>query len=374
MPEPDATGVEARARFDRVRYSQTWEDPEALLDALEVQPGDRVLSIAAGGDNSLALLLGDPAEVVALDLSEAQLALVELKIQAIRRLWEHREILGFLGVAPMPGRERLRLYRRGLRPWLSLSARGFWDRGAEGLARGVIHLGKLERYFRIFRRVVLPMVHSRSTILELLEERGQAEREAFYRDRWDTPAWRAMFRVFFGRRLLGRLGRDPEFFRYVTTRDVGSELLARARAGLTVLPTHDNYFLRYIVLGQYCRAWPCPDEHLPFIYRQANLELVESRIDRVVLVPGSLERYLPRVPAGRFERHNLSDVFEYVSARETAALFRELGRVTTPGGRVAYWTLLVPREPPHGLESVRRLDGSRAKTFFYRSLEVYRAP
>src|SRR5437773_3458117 len=66
--------IEERARFGYVRYANCWEDANVLCDALEPAPGKRILSIASGGDNSFALA-ADGAHVVAVDLSEAQLAM-----------------------------------------------------------------------------------------------------------------------------------------------------------------------------------------------------------------------------------------------------------------------------------------------------------
>ena len=56
----------SRASFEQVRYAQVWEDADVLLAALDVQPGDTVLSICSAGDNALALLTTDAARVVAL--------------------------------------------------------------------------------------------------------------------------------------------------------------------------------------------------------------------------------------------------------------------------------------------------------------------
>ena len=39
-----------------LRYAQCWEDADVLLAALEIQPGDRCLSIASAGDNTLSML------------------------------------------------------------------------------------------------------------------------------------------------------------------------------------------------------------------------------------------------------------------------------------------------------------------------------
>jgi S-adenosylmethionine-diacylglycerol 3-amino-3-carboxypropyl transferase len=88
--------IEERARFDLVRYANVWEDAEVLCPALAPAPGRRMLSIASAGDNAFALLAAG-AEVVAADLSPAQLALVELKRAAIRRLG-YEEALAFLGI------------------------------------------------------------------------------------------------------------------------------------------------------------------------------------------------------------------------------------------------------------------------------------
>ena len=57
--------IAAKADFTGVRYAQCWEDADILVEALDVQPDDVVLSIASAGDNALALLSRGPARVVA---------------------------------------------------------------------------------------------------------------------------------------------------------------------------------------------------------------------------------------------------------------------------------------------------------------------
>src|SRR5881409_1542686 len=79
--------IAARAAFDFIRYGSVWEDADILCAALEpVARQGRLVSIASAGDNVLALLTLDPAEVVAVDLSAAQLACLELRMAAFRRL------------------------------------------------------------------------------------------------------------------------------------------------------------------------------------------------------------------------------------------------------------------------------------------------
>src|SRR5204862_2902217 len=93
--------------------------------------------------------------------------------------------------------------------------RAFWDAHRDDVQNGIGTAGKFERYFKLFRRRVLPLVHVRRTVNQLLRGGTREERAAFFRQQWDTCRWRLMFRVFFSRFLMGRLGRDPSFFAYV---------------------------------------------------------------------------------------------------------------------------------------------------------------
>src|SRR5258708_16879797 len=69
--------------FTRFVYNQIWEDPEVDLAALAINPSCRVVTIASGGCNVLNYLAADPAEIVAVDLNPAHLALTRLKIGAL---------------------------------------------------------------------------------------------------------------------------------------------------------------------------------------------------------------------------------------------------------------------------------------------------
>jgi S-adenosylmethionine-diacylglycerol 3-amino-3-carboxypropyl transferase len=44
--------------------------------------------------------------------------------------------------------------------------------------------------------------------------------------------------------------------------------------------------------------------------------------------------------------YNLSDIFEYMSAENYHALLDRLVKRGRPGGRLAYWNMLVPRSRP----------------------------
>ena len=120
VDEPGAS-IGRRAAFDFIRYGNVWEDADILCEALApVARGGRLCSIASAGDNAMALLTLDPAEVVAVDLSASSPA----SSCASPPFADDHERLAFLGVTPSDRRPVV--YRR-VRGDLTLPAREFWD-------------------------------------------------------------------------------------------------------------------------------------------------------------------------------------------------------------------------------------------------------
>jgi S-adenosylmethionine-diacylglycerol 3-amino-3-carboxypropyl transferase len=355
--------IQSRASFQKLRYASCWEDAAVVAEALDPLEGARCLSIASAGDNTLSLLARGAGEVWAVDVSPAQLALVELKMAAFRHL-EHPELLGFLGVRPSATRSAV---YESLRGGLGAGARAFWDERRHLVHGGVVHAGRLERYFRIFRRTVLPLVHSRRTVNALLTARSPEERERFYVKVWDRWRWRLLFRVFFSRAVMGHLGRDPEFFREVHGA-VATPILERTRRGFTELPTTDNPYLHYVLTGRFGAT-------LPDYLRPEHHAAIRRGLDRVRLVEAPVEDALLSVAPRSIDAFNLSNVAEYMSLRGYHRLLGGVRRAAAPGARVAYWNLLAPRHRPARMgswleeraELARRLHAA-ARTFFYDAL------
>jgi S-adenosylmethionine-diacylglycerol 3-amino-3-carboxypropyl transferase len=359
------TEAAEKADFTAIRYAQCWEDADVLLEALDVRPGDVCLSIASAGDNALAMLAKGPARVVAVDLSPAQLACVELRVAAYREL-THGELLELIGSTP--SRRRADLYKR-CRPLLAFGAREFWDAHRDEVAAGIGAAGKFERYFALFRNRVMPLVHSRSTIERMLRGGTREERERFYAERWDTWRWRLLFRVFFSRFVMGRLGRDPAFFAYVEG-SVADRILARTRHAVTALDPAANPYMQWILTGRHTTA-------LPFALRPENFDAIRDNLDRLEWRLGSVEELLSAEGERAFDRFNLSDIFEYMSEDNYRALLGRLVAGARPGGRLAYWNMLAPRSRPQSMADRLAPLGDLAgrlhledKAFFYSALVV----
>jgi S-adenosylmethionine-diacylglycerol 3-amino-3-carboxypropyl transferase len=358
--------IERRARFDELRYAMCWEDGDLAALALAPLPGARVLCIASGGEVALSLLARG-AEVLAIDLSTAQLALVELKLSACETLDPDR-LLGFLGARSDVG--RIATYA-GLRERLSPGARGFWDARLPLVARGVLHAGKLERYFELFRRFLLPLVHSRATVQAQLAPLPPGARAVRFERHWASARWRLLARLFLSRAALGRLGRDPAFFDAVEG-PVAGRLLGRAEAALCADEASANPYLAWILTGSFGGA-------LPDALQPQHLLALRTARPRLTLRRTALEDALAATPAGSLDACYLSDVPEYLDVAGHGRLLAAALRACRPGARIVYWNLLARRERPEGLAGALEPDlalarslHARARAFFYDRLVVER--
>ena len=293
--------IQDRADFSKVRYGQCWEDANILSEALKVHQGRKCLSIGSAGDNSFALLAAGASHVTAVEMNPAQISCIELRKNA----------------------------------YLTLDYPDF-------LKTVTASRGKFENYFDIFRTRVLPLAHSKKRIDNLLKSRDRQSRETFYNETWNTWRWRGIFKVFFSRFVMGRLGRDPAFFDYVSG-SVAERILERVRYALVELDPSTNPYLHWILTGSYGRDLPLALQEESFLKIRTALQ--ENRFS---IVKGSIEECLSS-EKHRYDAFNLSDIFEYMSEDSTENLLRKITENSNKGARLAYWNMLAPRSRPESL-------------------------
>ncbi|KAF8937976.1 hypothetical protein EDD21DRAFT_441067 [Dissophora ornata] len=369
------TTVEATVDFSKIRYSQVWEDTRLLRQGLRLKPQSRVLSIASAGDNVFALLLDDVREVVAIDFSPAQLALCALKIAAYKTLEyeEFTQLLGFEFDGHDIGAEgRVALYQEKVRSALTNEEyRTYWDEHLDLIQNKIIHIGRLEKFFGLYRKYILPFSHYKSTTRTLLDSKDQAKQIKYFDSVWNTWMWRAGARTFFGQMSLGHLGRDPKFFEHVRL-DVGAFLLGKISNGVRNIPIWDNYYAEYVFTGQ-----QSGNNGLPDYLVKENYETIRSRVDRVKLVRADVLKYLESEESGHFDGYNLSDIFEWMGEDLYKTFLTAIHNKGTKDARICYWNLFVPRERPEELKHLIRsevelADAATAKdrTYFYRRFVI----
>jgi S-adenosylmethionine-diacylglycerol 3-amino-3-carboxypropyl transferase len=318
-----------KVRFDFIRYANCWEDADILLEGLSPEKGSKILSIGSAGDNSFSLLINEPAIVVSIDVNKTQLHLIELKKVAIQYL-SYDNVLAFLGFRHTNNREQL--FNR-VREHLSNDTRQYWDHQIEQIRAGIVSQGKFERYFQLFSSKILPWIHTKTRVAELLKRKSVEEQIVFYDNRWNTFRWRMLFKIFFSKYVMGKYGRDPEFLKEVEI-PVGEYIFKKAEVHLKSINAFDNFILRYNLTGSF-------GDLLPHYLRPENFERIKRNIDRLHIKEGYAEDAFKEY--GTFNCMNLSNIFEYMSKDVFRQTAQQLMLSLEPKGRMAYWNLMVPR-------------------------------
>ncbi|MBU2981680.1 BtaA family protein [Lentibacter algarum] len=356
--------IESKADFEHIRYAQLWEDADVLTKGLGDCKGGTLVSICSAGDNALAMLTLDPAKVVVVDLSLAQIACLKLRIGAFTNL-THPEFLQLMGARPSDNRKAL----------LSKALKGtdaettaYWQGLADEVEQhGAGGAGKFERYFRIFRTRLLPFVHSRKTIDDTFVSRPKPERQKFLDTRFNTWRWRLLLNAFFSRFVMGRMGRDKAFFDHVEG-SPAEHVARRIHHAAVECDPAENPYLHWILKGTHGDA-------LPMTWREEHYETIKARLDRLDIRPGSLEAFVST--GEKADGFNLSDIFEYMSAEVFEQVYGSVLAASAPGARLVYWNMMVPRRvPPAFAQQVTTLTAledtlkAQDKAFFYSDFVV----
>ncbi len=338
-------GVERKKRkknkvFEGILYAQCWEDPEIDRAAFNINSKDVVFTITSGGCNALTFLLDNPAKIIALDLNPHQNYLLELKIAAMKRL-SYDEVLQLLGIRKSS--LRIKLYNNS-RNLLSNSAQVFWDNHLKEIKTGLIHAGRYEKYMKLLRRVLILLI-GKKTIDGLFATSGSNERKIIYNNKWNNRRWKLFTRMLLSRQVMSSLFTD-DFFKYLDREiSFGKNFAEKVKKAVIELPLKENYFLTYILSGNYNQ------EYLPAYLQRDNYERILSRLNRIEIITGSCEEYFKKLPASVISKFNFTNIFEWMSVREFENLLRETIRVAKNNSVITYRNLLVPREHPPALNN-----------------------
>ena len=345
-----------------IRYANCWEDTGILLKALDVHSGETGISIASGGDNTLAMLLCDPERIYAVDRNPAQLWCCELKIAAMRLL-EYEDVLRLLGVC---SGDRPALYQR-IRLLLSDEARQYFDRNPEIIANGIIHAGKFEHFFSVFRRQIIPLFSTNRIFAEFADLDDPEAQTQFFEEKIRNHRLNAMFRIYFGYRVMGRFGRDKSCYRYVEEKEEsGSDIRARFIYGIGHTSNLRNPYMQYIVNGNFT------PKALPLYLHRRYFDTIRERLDRIRLIQSDL--CAANIRDADFA--NLSDIFEYMGEAEFSENQASLCKMLRTGARVLSWNMQNRRYLSE--TDFRREEALSASLFaqnrswFYRDVLLYR--
>jgi S-adenosylmethionine-diacylglycerol 3-amino-3-carboxypropyl transferase len=330
--------------FKGLVYPQIWEDPEVDMEALAITPDCHVATIASGGCNVLSYLIADPAQITAVDLVRAHVALNRLKLAAARHLPTWQSFYRFFGEADTDA--NVTAYWRFLTPALDHETRAYWEgrnlwgrRRVTMFSRNVYHCGLLG--YSIGLGHLLARLHG-VDLREMLRARSLAEQRAFFETSLAPLFDKPLVRWATGRRmLLYGFGIPPAQYAALGAGAPHMAMVLRDRVerlscGFSI---DDNYFAWQAFGRAYSSHESGP---LPPYLKQEHFETIRARADRVEVLNRSFTEYLRSQPDQSLDRYVLLDAQDWMSDQQLNELWQEITRTARPGARVIFRTAAEP--------------------------------
>jgi S-adenosylmethionine-diacylglycerol 3-amino-3-carboxypropyl transferase len=332
--------------FNSVLYSQCWEDPDIDRKAFKIKENDVVFSITSGGCNLLTFLIDNPKSVIALDLNPHQNYLLELKIAGFKYL-TYTQILEFFGIRKSQKRSG---YFGYIKSFLSSEAKEYWEKNIRLIKKGIIHCGRYEHYMKLLR-ICLYLLIGKSKINQIYLTDDPLGRKKLFEKKWNNLRWKFFTKIFLSRKMMSFLF-TKDFFKYLPrgTASFGSHFADKVKRAMTVLPLRENYFLSYILLGNY------NEEFLPHYLKKENYDLIRSRVDKVKIITGNCKEFFRSLPPDSISRFNFTNIFEWISEEAFEELLNETIKVAKNNAVITYRNLLVPRQRPKSLSKFIHSD------------------
>jgi S-adenosylmethionine-diacylglycerol 3-amino-3-carboxypropyl transferase len=336
--------------FSSLVYPQIWEDPAVDLEALALREDSRVITIASGGCNVLSYLTAGPAHITAVDINAAHIALMKLKLTALRHLPDYESFFGFFGVADSTA--NVQAYKRYILPHLDRQSADYWQsrhglrrrRRIRRFARNFYECGLLGGFIGISHLVA--RLHGKNPRLLLTAQTLEEQRGIFERELAPLFERRAVRWLVNRPASLYGLGIPPAQYKALAgdgEDGIAGVLRRRLEKLACDFPLSDNYFA-WQAFGR--RYAPYGKGALPPYLERANFDTLRANADRVSVHHEPLTGHLAGLPAAAMDRYVLLDAQDWMDDAALTALWREITRTARPGARVIFRTSAAPSVLP----------------------------
>jgi S-adenosylmethionine-diacylglycerol 3-amino-3-carboxypropyl transferase len=315
--------------FQGFVYNQIWEDPDVDLDALQIKPNHRLITIASGGCNVLNYLAADPAKIVAVDLNTNHVALTRLKLSALANLPSYEEFFRFFGQAN--DKANREAYDNFLSARLDTTTRRYWEkhvplhgRRINMFARNLYRYGLLGRFIGVLH--AMAKLHGKRLDGILAARTPAEQRRAF--DRIIAPLfdYKSVKLLSKSPVSLYALGIPPAQYDELVSATNGDAIAAlreRVERLACDFPINENYF----AWQAFGRGYDVENrEAIPAYLRRETYDLIRTRTDKVEVHHASLTDFLGEQPAQSMHRYVLLDAQDWMNADQLTALWREIDR------------------------------------------------
>lgn len=334
-------GVTERAftiAFSDLVYAQIWEDPLVDMEALALEPGLKMVTIASGGCNWLSYLTAAPLDITAVDLNTAHVALNRMKLAAARHL-DYADFNAMFASAARAG--NVAVFDQRLARHLDADTRDYWNardwrgrRRVTAFARGFYRHGLLGRFITGGHALARALGGDPKA---MMAARSVDDQKAIF-DRELRPLLRKKLvrRLLDQRSALFGLGIPPAQYDALREgrpmHEVIEERLERLACGFDLA---DNYFAWQAFNRGYAAdgRGPLP----PYLEADRFADLAANARSVRILNTAFTDHLAGEAPAS-IDRYSLLDAQDWMGDDDLEALWREITRTARPGARVIFRT------------------------------------
>ncbi|MDF8355144.1 DUF3419 family protein [Ensifer adhaerens] len=341
--------------FSGLVYPQIWEDPIVDMEAMQLTPESRIVTIGSGGCNMLTYLSAGPRKIDVVDLNPHHIALNRLKLAAFRHLPSHKDVTRFLAIQGTT--TNVQAFDLFLAPKLDTATRSYWTRrdmtgrrriGVFG--RNIYRTGLLGRF--IAASHLLARLHGVNPE-DFVQARSMREQRQFFDERLAPLFDRPVIRWITGRKssLFG-LGIPPQQFDELASLSAEKSLAAVLRHRLEKLTCHFPLRENYFAWQAFGRRYPLPHEgDLPPYLDASAYEAIRNNAERVEVHHASFTELLAGKSAGSVDRYILLDAQDWMTDQQLNDLWTEITRTADEGAVVIFRTAAEDSIPPSRVSS-----------------------
>jgi S-adenosylmethionine-diacylglycerol 3-amino-3-carboxypropyl transferase len=313
--------------FQGFVYNQIWEDPVVDLQALDLKPEHRLLTIASGGCNVLNYMAADPRQIIAVDLNPNHIALTRLKLTALKNFPDYETFFRFFGHAN--DKANRAAYDTYLRKTLDEDTREYWEKDRPLRGRRINMFGKnLYRYGLLGRFIgilhVVAKLHGKKLEPILAARTPEEQRRLFERDIAPLFDYKSIKLLSKSPVSLYALGIPPaQYDELVASGDPVAVLRERVERLACDFPINENYF----AWQAFGRGYDTEHkEAVPDYLRRETYDMIRTRTGKVDVHHASLTDFLEAQPPQSLHRYVLLDAQDWMNQDQITALWREIDR------------------------------------------------
>lgn len=333
------------AWFDRLVYPQIWEDPLVDIEALKLDEHSRIFTISSGGCNAMNYLTRAPEHIEVVDLNEAHIALIKLKLAAIEHLPSAEAFFDFFGHANLP--KNLDRYEAYIKPYLDPTTLQYWESKERPWSQKRIHYFTNGFYRHGLLGHFIGLIHWTSKrlgydISKLMQARTLQEQQTLF-DQHVAPVFDTRLLKFLSKRsvVMYSLGIPPAQFDEMASdskeAEIGMHTLLKERARKLAcdFPLQENYF-----------AWQAFNRTYDTKHRQAipdylkseHFQTLQTHVSSVNITHMSMTERLKDLPDDSLSAYLFLDAQDWMDTQQLSELWQEVNRTAKPGARVVFRT------------------------------------